>query len=132
MLTKTKWRRRTMAAIAVLALAPIIPGILLAEAHSFTAPSTISIAWSATGHKFHGHVDSGRALCIEGRTVNLFRITPGTNALIGTSTTGPAGGWVVPRSSAHGTFYAWVTRSSGGGYGHSHVCLAARSPDLTV
>jgi hypothetical protein len=132
MLKKSKWRRRTMAAVAVLALAPIIPGILLAEAHSFTAPSTVSIKWSATGHKFHGMVDSGRLLCIEGRTVNLYRSTPGTNTLIGTATTGPAGGWVVPRTTAHGTFYSRVTRSSGGGYGHSHVCLTARSADLPV
>jgi hypothetical protein len=132
MLKKTRWRRAAMAAVAVLALAPVIPGILLAEAHSFTAPSGVTIAWNKTTHNFHGRVSSQRPICIGERNVNVFKVLPGINPMIGTSTTGPKGGWAVARAHPHGTFYAVVTRSSSGGYGHSHVCLRARSADLTV
>ena len=129
---KTKWRRRTMAAIAVLALAPVIPGILLAEAHSFTAPTSVTIVYSVQGQAFHGRVSSTRDSCLGGRTVNLFKTQPGTDLPRGTTTTGPQGGWKVDRGHASGTFYAVVLRSESGGYGGSHVCLRGRSANLTV
>ena len=132
MQNRTRWRRWGLAAIAVVALAPVVPGILLAEAHSFTAPSAVTIAWNAPAHNFHGRVTSERTLCIADRTVNVFKAVPGPNPMIGTTNTGTAGGWTVHRQTAHGTFYAVTTRSSSGGYGHSHVCLADRSPNLTV
>jgi hypothetical protein len=132
MLKKTKWRRRTMAAVAVLALAPVIPGILLAEAHSFTAPSTVTIAYNATADNFHGRVSSDRTLCLGARNVNVYKVVDGTNPLIGITTSGSQGGWTVPKSNAKGTFYALALRSESGGYGNSHVCLQARSPNLKV
>ena len=129
---QSKWRRRGLALLAVLALAPVVPGLLLAEAHSFTAGSHVSIHYSQAHHRFHGGVTSHRPICESGRTVDVFRRRPGPDRLIGSDITGAQGHWRVHRAHPHGLFYAKVLRSSSGGYGHSHVCLRDRSTTIAV
>jgi hypothetical protein len=95
-------------------------------------PSTVTVAWNATTHNFHGEVTSTRAGCVAGRTVNLYKEVPGINPVLATAITGSLGGWHVMRTSAHGKFYAVVTRSTTRDNGHLRVCALARSTDLTV
>ena len=131
---KSKWRRWAVTGVAILALAPVIPGLLLAEAHSFTAKSSVTIRWAHRHHKFHGTVDSKRVLCVPGRTVDVFKARPGRDRLIGSDVTGNQGKYSVRYHKRHarGRFYAKVLRSSSGGYGHSHVCQKARSDTIHI
>lgn len=131
---KSHWRRWAMTGVAILALAPVIPGLLLAEAHSFTAKSSVDIHWKGHHHRFKGNVDSKKEQCVHGRTVDVFKVRQGPNRLIGSDVTGNRAKYSIKykKKNPHGKFYAKVLKSSSGGYGHSHVCQKARSDTIKI
>jgi hypothetical protein len=126
----TRARVKVLVTIAALGLA--IPGSLLgsALAHSFDAPSSVTIKATADG--FKGHVDSGQSKCIAGRTVKVKKRVDGPDKTIGKDTTGSQGKYSVPANNPHGRYYAKVLRSESTSYGHSHICEAARSDTIHV
>jgi hypothetical protein len=126
----TKARVKVLVTIAALGLA--IPGSLLgsALAHSFDAPSSVTIRSTADG--FKGDVDSAQSKCIGGRTVKVKKRVDGPDKTIGKDTTNSQGKYSVPAKNPHGRYYAKDLRSEETTYGHSHICEAARSDTIHV
>ena len=97
-----------------------------------TSVSGVTIVWNNASNNFHGKVSSTRAACLSGRTVNLYKVVPGTDPSLGSATSGPSGNWNIARPTAHGAFYSIVSQSSSQSNGHVRVCLAARSKNLNI
>ena len=68
--------------------------------------SDISAAYNQTTEKFHGKVTSPDAECQAGRTVKLFRQTPGGRTLEGKTMSNADGDWKVEVMHAGGHYFA--------------------------
>lgn len=132
MKSQPRLRKWIVSGVAVLALAPVVPALMLAQAHSFEANSAVGIAYNANTRNFHGFVHSPRPSCLEDRTVWLMKKVGGAFTQLEPDRSGPQGGWSVHRTHPDGTFRARVTLSEGGGYGHSHVCLPDNSKSISI
>jgi len=123
----TAFRTKSRAAILAVALVGVfLLGIPVAEAHTFTASSTISIHY--VDGKFQGRVRSSRPRC-EKRLVRVFKARPDRpDIFIGEDRTNDNGRYRIPKPPRiKGKFYARATRRSGGHYSHKHRCRPALS-----
>jgi hypothetical protein len=98
-------------------------------------PSRVTIA--STGMVMHGHVESPRHPCIEGRKVKLKRvISGGSDQVMGTATTNVHGRWRLRLSGFAGIslarFYARVRRRAEGTAGTIFVCRPDRSREVML
>lgn len=85
---------------------------------------------------FSGSVESTRARCSVGRTVDVFlRAANPPDALVGSDQSDTAGAWELTATSAlaPGTYYAVVAKSVlKKNRKHRHVCKRGQSADVTV
>lgn len=84
-----------------------------AQAHedsSETAGSTITMDYKPRKEKFVGSVTSGRAKCVGGRTVKLFKAR--TGKFVAKTTTNSTGGWSIAVDKRSGKYYSKVTAKS--------------------
>ncbi|MDQ3662755.1 MAG: hypothetical protein M3454_17220 [Actinomycetota bacterium] len=121
---------RTKSRVAILTVA--LMGVFLlesaaVEAHTFTAPSRVSIQFD--DGKFKGRVRSPRSQCIENRRVKVFKVRVNRpDRRIGRDRTNSQGRYSIPKPRGiKGRFYAQVTRRTRGDYPHKHRCRAASS-----
>jgi len=123
----TAFRTKSRAAILAVALVGVfLLGIPVAEAHRFTASSTISIHY--VDGKFQGRVRSSRPRC-EKRLVKVFKARPDRpDIFIGQDRTNDNGRYRIPKPPRiKGKFYARARKKIGGRYGHFHRCRRALS-----
>ena len=121
--------RRAAITVSVFALLTLPLGTLIARAHSHTYRSNLTIHWDKKTDTFEGHVGTA-SFCQEGRRITV-RVS-GTNAVVGSTTSGHAGQWVGVSAPGPGTYYATVDETSDGGYGADHRCLGDTSNTVTV
>src|SRR5438309_1667957 len=72
--------------------------------------STVSIAYNATTHHFHGKVSSANAECRSGRTVRVFKKTASGPKLVGKTLSTAKGTWRLRVNHAHGHYFARIPR----------------------
>ncbi len=79
---------------------------------------------------FHGKVLSKKAACERNRTVEVYRVDPGSDGLFGSTTSDDQGRWSVPAGMPNGKFYAIAKQRSIDAPGKTLVCKRAISPKV--
>ena len=84
----------------------------------------------AQADPFHGKVISKKGACERGRTVEVYRVDPGSDGLYDRTTSGAQGEWFIPAGMPNGKFYAVAKQRSIGAPGKTLVCKRATSPKV--
>ena len=116
---------RRAALTAALALA--LSGALLPAGSALGAGrAATKVIVSLKFPAYHGSLQSGRAACVSGRTVRLYREKTGADKLLGTDTSSPKGKWSIPigKRLTSGAYYARAVARGN--------CKAGASKRLTI
>lgn len=100
---------------------------------SAAAANKVEVATRATlaqANPFHGKILSKKAACERNRTVEVYRVDPGSDGLYGSTTSDAQGTWSVPAGMPNGKFYAVVKQRSIDAPGKTLVCKRAISPKV--
>jgi hypothetical protein len=116
--------------VSVLTVSLLTIGAALAYAHSWTENAQVTIDYDNEGQHFEGRVKSDRNVCERNREVEVRKIKPTEDRVVGTDRTNDNGRYRVPDDNPHGDFYAKVFRKerSGG----DHVCRGERSDPIPI
>ena len=93
-----------------------------------TFSRTLTLAYSNARGAFQGLLSPSEGSCTPDQTVTVFKVRAGPDLRIGSDATNAGGSYRVPKARTPGRYYATVGRRSVA----AGVCLAARSPDLTI
>ena len=121
--------RKTRILIALIAAALSVA----AWTTSAAAADRVAVATRATlaqADPFHGRVISKKAACERDRTVDVYRVDPGSDGLYGSTTSDARGRWSVPAGMPNGKFYAVARQRSIDAPGKTLVCKKAISPKV--
>jgi hypothetical protein len=121
--------RKTAITLAVVALVTVPIGTMIAQAHTQTFKTNLTLHFDKKSDTFVGHLGTS-SFCQEGRQVTV-RVS-GSNAIVGSTVSGHAGHWDGISAPGPGSYYASVAQTSSGGYDGDHVCLAATSNTVTI
>lgn len=117
-----------------IAIALVVATLLAtAWATSAAAADRVEVASRATlaqADPFHGKVLSKKAACERNRTVEVYRVDPGSDGLFGSTKSDAQGRWSIPAGMPNGKFYAIAKQRSVGGPGKTLVCKRAISPKV--
>lgn len=107
-----------------------------ATAHDITYDSKVTLDDYGPGvitNFFTGKVKSSKNACKPDRKVKVFRVAPGADTLIGSTTSASDGDWSLGNDVAGpGNYYAKLRLRDIGASLHDHVCKRAKSDKLTV
>jgi hypothetical protein len=102
----------------------------IAWAHHFIANSHVTIEY--VGH-FDGKVSSKQGSCERNRKVTVRRVVSGPDPSYGSDLTDRFGNWTVNASAdIAGFYYAQASFRRVRKPGHDHICLAARSDEISI
>ena len=123
--------RRSVAWIVVAVAASVLIWSLgAAWAHDFIARSHVTINYTGI---FTGTVTSHRVSCERNRKVTVYRVAVGPDPSYGSDRTNNAGHWTVEATAdTAGYYYAKASFRRKRRPGHDHVCLEARSDEISI
>ena len=81
----------------------------------------------AQADPFHGKVISRKGECERGRTVEVYRVDPGSDGLYDRTTSGAQGEWSIPAGMPNGKFYAVAKQRLIDAPGKTLVCKRSTS-----
>lgn len=113
----------------------LVPAALSVTAwtSSAAAADRVAVASRATlsqADPFHGKVLSKKAACERNRTVEVYRVDPGSDGLFGSTTSNAQGMWEIPAGMPNGKFYAIAKQRSIDAPAKTLVCKRAISPKV--
>ncbi len=121
--------RKTVITLAVVALVTASIGTMIAQAHTQSFKTNLTMHFDKKTDTFVGHLGTS-SFCQQGRQVTV-RVS-GSNTVVGSTVSGHAGHWDGVSAPGPGTYYASVAETSSGGYGGDHICLGATSNAVTI
>lgn len=124
-MTSRKTRILITLIAAALSLAAWTTGAAAADRVAVATRATL-----AQANPFHGKVLSQKAACERNRTVEVYRVDPGSDGLYGSTTSDARGKWTVPAGMPNGKFYAVARQRSIDAPGKTLVCKRAVSPKV--
>jgi hypothetical protein len=115
-------RRVLLAALAVVAIAALVPAVSASAAGGAKTKIVVSLKFPA----FHGSLQSSKAACTQNRTVKLYREKSGSTKLLGSAKSSAKGKWSIPigKRLTSGAYYARVFTTP--------ACKASKSKVNTV
>ncbi len=118
--------RKAALALSTLALLSLPFGMWVAQGHTQTYKTNVSIHYDKKADEIWGHLGTS-SFCKEGRTVQVFK----DGVSIGSVVSVHAGMWSISAAGAGG-YQAVAAESHSTGYDHDHTCLAGTSTTFSL